>query len=178
MAPVVSEESILLLLVLLLPFGHLVELVLGLPKDIVEISIREIVLQREERARRGQLWLLQRLGHLRRLCPSLTAPVLTPTAANSSCPCQISWRTHTGTAAGQSCWPSCGSALWLWLLPFARRAAGTRHSSGTGCGEQRESPRGVPPFSLPGLSYRLGQNPGADQNPEMCHSSLSRDRIC
>lgn len=44
MAPAVSEESILLLLVLLLPFGHLVELILGLPKDIMEISIREVVL--------------------------------------------------------------------------------------------------------------------------------------
>ena len=77
MAPAVSEESILLLLVLLLPFGHLVELILGLPKDIMEISIREVVLQRE-RARRGQLWLLQRLGHLCQLHPFLTVPVLSP----------------------------------------------------------------------------------------------------
>lgn len=45
MPPAVSEESKLLLLVLLLPFGHLVELVLGLPKDIVEIGIGEIALQ-------------------------------------------------------------------------------------------------------------------------------------
>lgn len=44
MAPAVSEESTLLLLILLLPFGHLVELFLGLPKDIVEIGIREIAL--------------------------------------------------------------------------------------------------------------------------------------
>ena len=58
--PAVSEESTLLLLILLLPFGHLVELVLGLPKDIMEIGIREVVLQREERARRGQLWLLRK----------------------------------------------------------------------------------------------------------------------
>lgn len=78
MAPAVSEESTLLLLILLLPFGHLVELFLGLPKDIVEISIREIALQWKERARKGQLWLLQRLGHLRWLCPFLTVP-LTPT---------------------------------------------------------------------------------------------------
>lgn len=78
MAPVVSEESTLLLLVLLLPFGHLVELILGLPKDIVEIGIREVVLQWNERARRGQFWLLQRLGHLHRLHRSLTVPVLAP----------------------------------------------------------------------------------------------------
>lgn len=78
MAPAVSEESVLLLLILLLPFGHLVELVLGLPKDVVEIGIGEIVLQWEERARRGHLWLLQRLGHLHRLHPFLTVPVLTP----------------------------------------------------------------------------------------------------
>lgn len=77
MAPAVSEESTLLLLILLLPFGHLVELFLGLPKDIVEIGIREIALQWEERARKGQLWLLQRLGHLRWLCPFLMVP-LTP----------------------------------------------------------------------------------------------------
>lgn len=64
MAPAVSEESTLLLLILLLPFGHLVELVFGLPKDLVEISIREIVLQQEERAREGQLWRVRRLGHL------------------------------------------------------------------------------------------------------------------
>lgn len=70
MAPAVSEESTLLLLILLLPFGHLVELFLGLPKDIMEISIREIVLQQEERARKGQLWLLQRPGHPHRLHPS------------------------------------------------------------------------------------------------------------
>lgn len=49
MAPAVSEESTLLLLILLLPFGHLVELILGLPKDIVEIDIREIVLCSERR---------------------------------------------------------------------------------------------------------------------------------
>lgn len=45
MPPVVSEESKLFLLILLLPFGHLVELVLGLPKNVVEISIGEIALQ-------------------------------------------------------------------------------------------------------------------------------------
>lgn len=77
MAPAVSEESILFLLILLLPFGHLVELVLGLPKDIVEISIREIALHGEERARTGQLWLLQMLGHLNQLHPLLTVPSLT-----------------------------------------------------------------------------------------------------
>lgn len=64
MAPAVSEESTLLLLILLLPFGHLVELMFGLPKDLMEISIREIVLQQEERAREGQLWRVRRLGHL------------------------------------------------------------------------------------------------------------------
>lgn len=45
MSPAVSEESKLFLLILLLPFGHLVELILGLPKDIVEIGIGEIALQ-------------------------------------------------------------------------------------------------------------------------------------
>lgn len=55
MSPVVSKESKLFLLVLLLPFGHLVELVLGLPKDIVEISIGEIALQGRERKDRSAL---------------------------------------------------------------------------------------------------------------------------
>lgn len=96
MAPAVSEESTLLLLVLLLPFGHLVELVLGLPKDIMEIGIRKIALQWEERARKGQLWLLQRLGHLRWLCPFLmvpptpTAPVLLPFHNNFPNNCSLS----------------------------------------------------------------------------------------
>lgn len=58
MAPAGSEESTLLLLILLLPFGHLVELVFGLPKDIMEISVGEIVLQQGERARRCQHGLL------------------------------------------------------------------------------------------------------------------------
>lgn len=74
MAPAGSEESTLLLLILLLPFGHLVELVFGLPKDIMEISVGEIVLQQGERARRGQHGLLRRLGHLHQLCPFLTLP--------------------------------------------------------------------------------------------------------
>lgn len=86
-APAVSEESTLLLLILLFPFGHLVELVFGLPKDLVEISIREIVLQQEERARESQLWLTQRLGHLHSVT-SLPHPVRTEPwpQANSSCP--------------------------------------------------------------------------------------------